>query len=477
MNQGSIVTFYSYKGGVGRTFAMANVAAQLSRWGYRILCIDWDLEAPGLHLYFRNWMSRPNPRGLTELVGDFVGGRFPSWRDFITPVRFQEQPGELHLMTAGLQDETYVQRMLSINWADLYANHDLGTFLEELREEWTEEFDFVLIDSRTGVTDVGGICTAQLPDFLVLLITPNDQSLYGAREVVESAKRTRGTMPLDRAKLLALPVPTRFETRLEYQTALTWLRNLGGVYTSIFADWIHRNVTPAELLDFVRVPYIPYWSFGERLPVIEAGTSNPEDIGFYFETLSAVVAHRYANTNELVNNRDLYVRRSLSLSAQVESARGPSLRDVRGRPANVFIGYSQEDRSLFITLKNHLSPLERNGEIVIMGDKMKPGWNWPEQTQAAIKHADIILLLVSPAFLASDFGNHEIKQAMERHYRRKSITIPVILKPVDWASSPLAELQALPIDGKPISTWSNLDEAFVEVVRGLKESAQRVRRR
>ncbi len=60
MSEGTIITFYSYKGGVGRTFALANIAALLSTWGYKVLCIDWDLEAPGLHFYFQSWMNARN---------------------------------------------------------------------------------------------------------------------------------------------------------------------------------------------------------------------------------------------------------------------------------------------------------------------------------------------------------------------------------------------------------------------------------
>lgn len=68
MSEGTIVTFYSYKGGVGRTFALANIGTLLSSWGYKVLCIDWDLEAPGLHLYFKSWIQQENRHGLTEMI-------------------------------------------------------------------------------------------------------------------------------------------------------------------------------------------------------------------------------------------------------------------------------------------------------------------------------------------------------------------------------------------------------------------------
>jgi MinD-like ATPase involved in chromosome partitioning or flagellar assembly len=65
---GSIITFYSFKGGVGRTLALANAGALLSQWGYKVLCVDWDLEAPGLHTYFRKWIRPTEFPGVIDLV-------------------------------------------------------------------------------------------------------------------------------------------------------------------------------------------------------------------------------------------------------------------------------------------------------------------------------------------------------------------------------------------------------------------------
>ena len=73
MAEGVVVSFYSYKGGVGRTFALANVATTLARWGYRVLCVDWDLEAPGLSNYFGRWLTQPQ-HGLLDLVEDIAAG-------------------------------------------------------------------------------------------------------------------------------------------------------------------------------------------------------------------------------------------------------------------------------------------------------------------------------------------------------------------------------------------------------------------
>src|SRR5262245_41628094 len=179
MSQGLLVTFYSYKGGVGRSFALANVGVALAGWGYRVLCIDWDLEAPGLGYY----LNAPQPHvGLVDLVGSLMPDSAPPpretdrWRDHVETL--EPVPHlRLDLMTAGLQDGEYVGRLQRLRWDDLYERHGLAQALEDWRQAWKGAYDFVLIDSRTGITDTGAICTAHLPDVLVALFTANAQSL------------------------------------------------------------------------------------------------------------------------------------------------------------------------------------------------------------------------------------------------------------------------------------------------------------
>src|SRR5687767_9627324 len=99
-----IVTFYSYKGGVGRSFCLANVAVQLARWGNRVLCVDFDLDAPGLHEYFRPFLTGSPARGLVEVVAGES-----EWQDAVEPVAVPEAEG-LALLAAGRMDETYADR-------------------------------------------------------------------------------------------------------------------------------------------------------------------------------------------------------------------------------------------------------------------------------------------------------------------------------------------------------------------------------
>jgi cellulose biosynthesis protein BcsQ len=311
MSEGTVVTFYSYKGGVGRTMALANIGALLSLWGHKVLCIDWDIEAPGLQTYFRSWLENGVKPGLVDLITEHIEGRMPKWRDYLTEVPL---PGCIHplkLMIAGTADESYATRMQSIEWAKLYDNEKLGFFIETLRDEWKGEFNFILIDSRTGITDISGICTVQLPDLLVTLFTANHQSLEGTSNVVDRIKLRRTSLPFDRAQLLVLPVISRFELRVEYEKSQEWLNESSRVFKPLYSEWLHSDISVTDILNFTRIPSIPYWSFGEKLPVIEKGTNDPEDIGYWIENLAILIADNLSSSKILFENRGTAISRTV----------------------------------------------------------------------------------------------------------------------------------------------------------------------
>ncbi|MFY9609344.1 MAG: toll/interleukin-1 receptor domain-containing protein [Blastocatellia bacterium] len=349
----------------------------------------------------------------------------------------------------------------------MYEQHGLGAFIEKLREAWKKEFDFVLVDSRTGITDIGGICTVQLPDYLVLLFTANEQSLGGALSVVERARETRSGLPFDRAKLLVLPVATRLEVRVEYREAQKWLTTFEKRLGPLFADWSNKDVSASELLNHTRVPSIPYWSFGERLPVVEKGTKDPEDMGYAMETIAALVASKLANTDQLVKNRDSYVASARKGgSAALLEGRPKGLRR-RTRAASVFISYSHRDSSYLKELLRHLASFTKIGLIEPWADAhISAGAKGRSELKEKLERADVILLLVSPNYLASKYARTvELPHAIQSS--GQATVIPIILEGSSWFRSPIARFQVLPLGGKPISTWKEPDEAWDEVKRGI----------
>ena len=139
----------------------------------------------------------------------------------------------------------------------------------------------------------------------------------------------------------------------------------------------------------------------------------------------------------------------------------------------VFCSYADEDEPLLNELLKHLGTLKRLGVIRDWHDrKVTAGSDWKGQIDGHLDSAEVILLLVSANFLASAYCyDIEMKRALERHEAGTARVIPVILRPSDWFTAPFGKLQALPRDGKPVTSWKNRDEAFADVARGIREAA------
>ena len=166
--QGTVYTFYSYKGGVGRSMALANVAALLANAGHRCLILDWDLEAPGIEMFFEHAPSRlegssQETPGLVDLIQALSRKEPLDWRECLLTAYPFDTGQAIKIISAGQRTNAYIQTVQELDWGRLFEEDDLGGYLDALRQEWIEEFDFVLIDSRTGITDIGGICTVLLP--------------------------------------------------------------------------------------------------------------------------------------------------------------------------------------------------------------------------------------------------------------------------------------------------------------------------
>jgi|TARA_R100000501_G_scaffold14241_1_gene25875 MinD-like ATPase involved in chromosome partitioning or flagellar assembly len=187
-------TFYSYKGGVGRTLALANVAARMADRGKRVLCVDFDLEAPGLSK-LEPFTNRPAKTGLVDYIRKYeVEGEVDQIKNYIETynIDFKGRSVSIDLLSAGGEGGDYMSDFSAIDWMKLYDERQGFLLFEEIRAQWTAlGYDYVFIDSRTGYTDVGGICTRQLPDLVVFLFFPNDQNLVGLKEVANEVRGSK----------------------------------------------------------------------------------------------------------------------------------------------------------------------------------------------------------------------------------------------------------------------------------------------
>jgi TIR domain len=145
----------------------------------------------------------------------------------------------------------------------------------------------------------------------------------------------------------------------------------------------------------------------------------------------------------------------------------------------IFYSYAREDQRHVEALRSQLSVLRREGKIQEWYDRqIDPGRSWATEIDENLAKADVILMLLSPDFFNSDYcWGVETTQALQRHQNGEAIVIPVIIRPVDWASTPFGGIQALPTNAKAVTTWGNRDEAWLDVARGLRTVVNRLRNR
>lgn len=147
--------------------------------------------------------------------------------------------------------------------------------------------------------------------------------------------------------------------------------------------------------------------------------------------------------------------------------------------AIVFFSYSHEDEELRNRLEKHVALLKRQGRVEAWHDRrILAGSDLDQAISGNLEAADIILLLVSADFLASDYCySREMLRAMERHAEGSAVVIPVILKPCDWHSAPFGKLLATPRDGKPVTSWANVEEAFADIAGDLRKRVEDANRK
>ncbi len=173
----------------------------------------------------------------------------------------------------------------------------------------------------------------------------------------------------------------------------------------------------------------------------------------------------------------LDVRKVETRLKEIQEQRVGLLSTVSPRPSravSVFVSYSHADERLRNRLGQHLRVLERQGIIKTWHDRMiGAGAEWEGVIDANLNHSQIILLLISPAFIHSDYCyDVEMKRALQRHDERQALVVPIILRAISLKGTPFARLQALPKDAKPVVTWADRDTAFENITDGLRNTIQ-----
>jgi hypothetical protein len=404
---GEVITFYSYKGGSGRSMALANVAClladleQRSTQG-RVLAIDWDLEAPGLHRFFQSYLSRTEvdvdgQLGVIDLFVDVARrtAHLPaslepppdaSWRrdlDFESYIMKSTIPG-LEVMKAGRVGTEYTKTITTFDWAGLYARAPwiFSWFTNEL----THRYRYTLIDSRTGETDTSSICTSIMPEKLIAVFTPNVQAIQGVIRQIERAVQFRRSAA-DERPIKIIPVPSRienarsvlrdhwrFDKPVGFQPRFEQLfRHLFGLKTCDLTSYFAK----------VQIPQMPDYAFGEPIAVREEATLDRFTLSGSYVDLQAY----------LLEDEEIWEPRSESSAPVVMAAASRS--ELEPRIFRIFVSYAPEDLSvaeaIYTCLKVALGDVFT--EVYLDKSHLQPGLDFKRQVQSRLEKTDVLIVV------------------------------------------------------------------------------------
>ncbi len=474
-----IYTFYSYKGGVGRSMALAGIAHLFARRGLRVLAIDFDLEAPGLERYFfdgelaRSVAAQP---GLIDLIkayrlalsneSAFEQAEFKRWEKYtLSAINVAGAlGGSVDLMIAGQREpqeklRDYAFTVRGFDWQDFFHNWKGDLFFDWFRRQIRNPetgYDVVLVDSRTGVTEMGGVCAYQLADVAVLLCAPNYQNLEGTRNVArdfrsDSVLGLRQGRPLE---IVAIPARLEADHPRRDEFIATFTKELN-------VDGLPKQLAEAGLdYDRLALPYLPQFAVLERLVgEPHEGTGSTQPVIDVFERLADALTLLAEPDSPLGRQRADALKR---LGGEVVEKPMALLADTTQSTAgyDVFVDYPRGDHSIASELHEELGGAGFNVTSMVAGTSAEQPIN------PALDYSDALLVCFGQP---SDAQTRARLLARARRLDKVSI-IPVLLPgadPAALASFDLSEDQAV-----DMRSWPERD-CFDRLVDRLRVATRR----
>jgi hypothetical protein len=431
---------------------LANIAWILASNGRRVLVVDWDLEAPGMHRYLRPFLDDrelTGTDGVIDFVVDFcVAATTPvedvaaddvSWFEafadltrYATEVRWDfADDGQLHFIGAGRQSATYSTRVNEFNWQDFYDRFGGGALLDRAADLLRRRYDYVLIDSRTGVSDTSGVCTVQLPDVLVVCFTLNNQSIEGASAVARSVRAQRAGMEI-------LPVPMRIERsekdKLDLRRTLAF-RRFGALLAAGSQDEHDAYWSDVEVL------YEPYYAYEEVLATFKDRPGQRHTLLASAERLTARIAGAPLQAVRVSESR----RQAVLTDYEGVPLRTPAAA-VAGR-GGVLICYRRADAAGIAARLYDRCAAALGSERTFMDvQSVMPGEDFVAAIENGVRAADVVVVLIGPRTRLGadpdDLLGRQVTLALEL----SKFVIPVL---VDGAAMPVP--YELPVALQPLA--------------------------
>ncbi len=396
LKNGQTVTFYSYKGGVGRSMALVNIACLAAKEKKKILLIDCDLEAPGLHQFFK---AADDTKGFVDLVSDinsftddeannneegyntFMETRFYDYVDReVNPFAAVQasnanMPSEtvakndltddsicIDLIKSGKFDDGYSKKLGAINWLTLYEK--APAFFRTFAAWLETKYDYIFIDARTGLADTSGICTMLMPQKLVMVFVLNKQNIDGVVDVARQAIDYRFDSN-DCRRLDIYPLPSRIENSVNPYLQL-WIDNYRGKFEKLFKDkYMLNDCRLHSYFDRCFIQYYAIHAYGENIPSLYESITSSNFITYNYNNFYTVVkknipAWEVLSLEEeqaLINEANELFRQGLDLyyKAEYEKAKekyekvielNPEYTDVYNEMGNIYFQYKKYNEAL-----------------------------------------------------------------------------------------------------------------------------------
>ena len=318
---GQTITYYSYKGGVGRSMALVNIACLAAKEQKKVLLIDCDLEAPGLHQFFQ---TNEETQGFVDLISDindwidieennneegycrFMAGQVEKYiSKNVNPIAANttsfndngpntisnsnsgfDTAVSVDLIKAGKFDSNYSKKLGAINWLDIYKK--APAFFRTFAYCLEKDYDYIFVDARTGLADTSGICTMLMPQKLILVFALNNQNINGVVDVAGQAINYRFDSN-DYRRLDIYPLPSRIENSANPHLQ-KWIDNYKGKFEILFKE--KYKLDECRLSPYFDRSFIQYYAihaYGENIPALYESAASSNFITYNYNNFLTVL--------------------------------------------------------------------------------------------------------------------------------------------------------------------------------------------
>jgi cellulose biosynthesis protein BcsQ len=419
---GNIAVFTSYRAGVGRTMAVANVAWMLANAGCRVLAVDWNFSAPRLAEFFHPFWPQLDPRseaGVIDALWEHVLNQSRSIRgeksdaeptllEYAITLKCDfPREGTLDFLNVGFACSYEIRKEL-FPFEAFFSELGGQWFIDFIRQAMHERYDYVLVDGPQFLEDQGGICMHGLADTVIACFTPSGNEPVATAELIRRIQDHRAQLPIDRF-LRVIPLLMRTE-HSELQLFVEARRRISAAFAPLSSG---GSLVKAEL----EVPYIPFFLYQPAIAAFAAQYSSGSTIYQAYQKLLVALTSDEALIGRIPTSaeQDTVMARYAQPPDPVLRPKRPSLFGPARRlqPSNAqsgyfFVSYARKD---FDRIALTLDQIQQMGHDLWWDIDIEPGASWKDVLSIRIEQSRGVILFATKKAAASEFVTWELSAA------------------------------------------------------------------